>query len=139
MTDFEYQDGVPQTIKVVSAYRLLELEALSNQKGFNQNLPIEWLANFLHHESPHFLFPSLIHKSAGGRKVTPHLRSILRFKVVPQKNWRNSLYLVSLIDLPIEVVEELNDINLKQAIWLGQYLATCGPSVAEFSKAVTSS
>jgi len=103
---------VMNTVKIVTTMKLLELETVSNQLGFNQNLPVEWLEQVIDFDSPHFIFPELIHHSAGSRQVEPHLRSVLRVKVNPYENWMNSLYLVSLIDLPIKMVESLKDVNL---------------------------
>lgn len=121
-----------QTVKVMTAPQLLKLEAFSRQMGFNQNLSPKWLEEIIDFKSSHFLFPELVHGSAGGQKVDPHIRSILRFKIKPQKNWKNGLFLVSLLDLPFNLVEDLEGINREQAIWLCRHMAICGPSVAEF-------
>ncbi len=44
---------------------------------------------------------------------------------------------MSLIDLPFTTVNELSDVNPKQALWLCRYLSGFGPSIREFEEAVT--
>lgn len=92
--------------RVVTSLRLLELEQVSRDRGYNQNLDPGWLSTVIPDDGHHLIAPALTHpaRTAGEED---HLRSLLRVHLRQDLEGPGVPAMVSLLDLPFEVFEAL--------------------------------
>ena len=116
--------------RVVTSLRLLELEQVSRDRGYNQNLDPGWLSTVIPDDGHHLIAPALRHpaRTAGEED---HLRSLLRIQLRGDLESTDAPAMVSLLDLPFEVFEALPEPTVGVLNWIAHLTTDRLPSVAQ--------